>query len=155
MKFSSFALATITSVVVYAANSSSSIKKSFPCSVYSCRLMATLSLGKKVAAPPMVYIAGEEMTRYTCDLVVEHWIDPYFDTSSWERFDLSCKVRDETNDQVLHDAVAAGARVGAIFKEPTITPSAKQVSVCYKCFQYCYLVDDSTVGLMLRCSLLI
>ena len=80
----------------------------------------------KVAAPPMVYIAGEEMTRYTCELVLDQWIRPYFDTQQWEYFDLSCTHRDKTNDQVLHDAVAAGARIGAIFKEPTITPSAIQ-----------------------------
>ena len=29
--------------------------------------------------------------------------------------------------QVLVDAVEAGARVGAIFKEPTVTPTAEQV----------------------------
>ena len=28
--------------------------------------------------------------------------------------------------KVLKDAVAAGARIGAIFKEPTITPTAEQ-----------------------------
>lgn len=78
-------------------------------------------------APPMVYISGEEMTKYTCDLVLEKWIKPYFDVSAWETYDLSCKSRDETDDQVLEDAVAAGIRLGAIFKEPTITPSAKQV----------------------------
>lgn len=80
----------------------------------------------KVVAPPMVYIAGEEMTRYACELVLEQWIRPYFDTQLWEYFDLSCIHRDATNDQVLHDAVKAGARIGAIFKEPTITPSAIQ-----------------------------
>merc|ERR1711935_685289 len=36
-------------------------------------------------------------------------------------------ARDETDDNVLHDAVAAGKRIGAIFKEPTITPSTTQV----------------------------
>jgi isocitrate dehydrogenase len=82
--------------------------------------------GSKVVAPPMVYIAGEEMTRYACELVLEQWIHPYFSTDNWEHFDLSCKNRDNTNDQVLHDAVKAGARIGAIFKEPTITPSATQ-----------------------------
>ena len=82
--------------------------------------------GSKVIAPPMVYIAGEEMTRYACELVLEQWIRPYFSIDQWEHFDLSCKSRDLTNDQVLHDAVAAGARIGAIFKEPTITPSALQ-----------------------------
>lgn len=88
----------------------------------------SLSLaGPKVVAPPMVYIAGEEMTHYACDLIVEKWFEPYFDCKNWERFDLSCKARDETNDQVLKDAVEAGKRIGAIFKEPTITPTAVQV----------------------------
>jgi hypothetical protein len=32
-----------------------------------------------------------------------------------------------SNFKVLHDAVEAGARIGAIFKEPTITPTAVQV----------------------------
>lgn len=88
----------------------------------------SLSLGgPKVVAPPMVYIAGEEMTHYVSNLIVEKWFDPYFDCSGWERYDLSCKARDETNDQVLKDAVEAGKRIGAIFKEPTITPTAVQV----------------------------
>ena len=87
---------------------------------------AMLSTDKKVKAPPMVYIAGEEMTHYACELFTKEWFQPYFDISSWERYDLSCKARDETNDQVLHDAVEAGKRIGAIFKEPTITPTAEQ-----------------------------
>ncbi|KAL7543489.1 hypothetical protein ACHAXR_012773 [Thalassiosira sp. AJA248-18] len=81
----------------------------------------------KAKAPPMVYIAGEEMTHYTTQLLLNQWIEPYFDTSTWETYDLSCKSRDDTDDQVLSDAVAAGKRIGAIFKEPTITPSAIQV----------------------------
>jgi hypothetical protein len=88
----------------------------------------SLSLaGPKVVAPPMVYIAGEEMTHYACNLIVEKWFEPYFDCKNWERYDLSCKARDETNDKVLKDAVEAGKRIGAIFKEPTITPTAVQV----------------------------
>jgi len=75
----------------------------------------------------MVYIAGEEMTHYASTLCVDQWIKPFFDTSGWEYYDLSCKARDESDDQVLKDAVAAGAKIGAIFKEPTITPSALQV----------------------------
>jgi isocitrate dehydrogenase len=74
----------------------------------------------------MVFISGEEMTHYAMNIIREKWVDPFLDTSKWEYFDLSCKSRDETNDQVLKDAVAAGARVGAIFKEPTITPTAEQ-----------------------------
>ena len=64
----------------------------------------------------MVFISGEEMTHYAMNLVVEQWVDPYFNTDEWERFDLSCKSRDESNDQVLTDAVEAGKRIGAIFK---------------------------------------
>ena len=67
------------------------------------------------------------MTRYTMELILEQWIRPHIDISKWEFFDLSCKARDATNDKVLHDAVASGARMCAIFKEPTITPSAVQV----------------------------
>jgi len=87
----------------------------------------SVSIDENIKAPPMVYIAGEEMTHYACDLIVDQWIKPYFDISAWETFDLSCKSRDETDDKVLHDAVDAGKRIGAIFKEPTITPSALQV----------------------------
>ena len=97
-----------------------------PC-VITTRYNATLSTENKVVAPPMVYIAGEEMTHYAMDLIVDKWVKPYFDTSNWEYFDLSCKSRDVTNDQVLKDAVEAGKKIGAIFKEPTITPTAVQV----------------------------
>lgn len=44
-----------------------------------------------------------------------------------EFYDLSCKSRDLTDDKVLADAIAAGKRIGSIFKEPTVTPSAIQV----------------------------
>jgi len=81
----------------------------------------------KIVSPPMVYISGEEMTRYTMELILEQWIKPYVDISAWEFYDLSCKARDDTNDKVLKDAVEAGKRIGSIFKEPTITPSAVQV----------------------------
>ena len=80
----------------------------------------------KIQAPPMVFIKGEEMTSYCMELIMEKWIKPHMDTSKWEHFDLSCRSRDDTEDKVLHDAVAAGARIGAIFKEPTVTPTAEQ-----------------------------
>jgi len=81
----------------------------------------------KIMAPPMTYISGEEMSWYTMKLICEKWVNPFVDTSKWEYYDLSCKSRDATQDKVLHDAVASGARIGAIFKEPTITPTADQV----------------------------
>jgi hypothetical protein len=34
----------------------------------------------------MVYISGEEMTHYTMGLIIDSWIAPYIDTSSWEHF---------------------------------------------------------------------
>ena len=76
---------------------------------------------------PQVYISGEEMTRYAMQLVMDNWIEPHVDTSTWEYYDLSCKARDDTEDKVLSDAVDAGKRIKAIFKEPTITPTAEQV----------------------------
>lgn len=82
--------------------------------------------GDKLVAPPMVFIKGEEMTRYCMQLILDEWIHPRFDTSSWDFYDLSCVSRDNTEDKVLHDAVAAGKRIGAIFKEPTITPTEVQ-----------------------------
>jgi isocitrate dehydrogenase len=87
----------------------------------------------------MVYISGEEMTRYACQLIVDQWIKPYFDVSKWEMYDLSCKARDDTDDAVLKDAVEAGSRIGAIFKEPTITPSALQV--CCSISEYISMVN--------------
>merc|ERR1719356_2239199 len=59
-------------------------------------------------------------------IICEKWVFPFIDTSKWEYYDLSCKSRDETGDKVLHDAVASGGRIGAIFKEPTITPTPDQ-----------------------------
>ncbi|KAL1516059.1 hypothetical protein AB1Y20_002671 [Prymnesium parvum] len=83
-------------------------------------------MAAKIKAPPMVFIKGEEMTSYCMDLIMDKWIHPHLDVGAWEFYDLSCRSRDDTEDKVLHDAVAAGARIGAIFKEPTVTPTAEQ-----------------------------
>lgn len=74
----------------------------------------------------MVYISGEEMTKYCMDLVLEKWIKPHVDTSAWEFYDLSCKARDDTEDQCLRDAVSAGARIGAIFKGAPTRPNTRR-----------------------------
>ena len=86
----------------------------------------TFATGERLVAPPMTYIAGEEMTHHCMNLILAEWIEPHIDTSAWEFFDLSCVSRDDTEDQVLHDAVESGARIGAIFKEPTVTPTEVQ-----------------------------
>ena len=67
------------------------------------------SFGTKMTAAPMTYITGEEMSHYAAELVKTRWIEPHIDTTAWEYFDLSCNSRDDTNDQVLHDAVASGS----------------------------------------------
>ena len=85
-----------------------------------------LSTSQKIVSPPMVYIKGEEMTAYCMELIMAKWVEPHIDTSKWEFYDLSCVSRDNTQDKVLHDAVDAGARVKAIFKEPTVTPTEVQ-----------------------------
>mmetsp|Transcript_5647 Transcript_5647/g.11704 ORF Transcript_5647/g.11704 Transcript_5647/m.11704 type:complete len:540 (+) Transcript_5647:101-1720(+) len=112
--------------ILSSSSTSSSMSSFFSTTPERPPAHAMLTTENKVKAPPMVYIAGEEMTNYACELFTKEWFEPYFDISAWERYDLSCKSRDETNDQVLHDAVEAGKRVGAIFKEPTITPTAEQ-----------------------------
>lgn len=86
-----------------------------------------MSNSPKLSAPAMVYIAGEEMTREVMKMVLAQWVAPYLDTGKWQEFDLSCAQRDATDDKVLADAIAAGTEVGAIFKEPTITPTADQM----------------------------
>ena len=111
----------------YASISKASSTSKWEYSSSLVRLNSTLSTQSKVTAPPMVYIAGEEMTHYTMNLIIDQWVKPYFDTTKWEYFDLSCNSRDDTDDKVLHDAVEAGKKIGAIFKEPTITPNAEQV----------------------------
>ncbi|CAE7865361.1 idp1, partial [Symbiodinium necroappetens] len=57
------------------------------------------STWSRFTAPQMVYIAGEdfcemygeEMSRYTMELVMKKWVEPSIDTSKWEYYDLSCK----------------------------------------------------------------
>jgi len=88
---------------------------------------AAAAANTKIVAPPMVYVSGEEMTRYTMQLILDKWVHPHVDTSKWEYYDLRAKSRDDTEDQVLRDVISAGARIKAIFKEPTITPTSDQV----------------------------
>lgn len=90
------------------------------------RHFSLIASSNSLKAPPLVYISGEEMTRYASQLYLDNWIKPYIDISDWEFYDLSCKSRDETNDQVLKDCISAGKRIGAIYKEPTITPTDEQ-----------------------------
>lgn len=58
---------------------------------------------------------------------LDQWVKPHIDISNWEFYDMSCANRDATDDKVLKDSVEAGKRLCAVFKEPTVTPSAAQV----------------------------
>lgn len=92
------------------------IRKSSNWKEYLAQKPYVLPHAKKIIAPPMVYISGEEMTRYCMELILEQWIRPHLDISQWEFYDLSCISRDATDDKVLVDAIAAGKKIGAIFK---------------------------------------
>jgi isocitrate dehydrogenase len=96
-----------------------------PTNAIALRCFGTSS-NKKIVAAPLTYIAGEEFTRYAGELYLNKWIRPFVDISKWETFDLSCKSRDNTKDEVLRAAIAAGKKTGAIYKEPTITPTLDQ-----------------------------
>tara|TARA_X000000950_G_scaffold283747_1_gene385293 strand:+ start:3942 stop:5153 length:1212 start_codon:yes stop_codon:yes gene_type:complete len=81
---------------------------------------------KKIKSPPIIYIKGEEMSRYTMNLFIEKCIKPHINIDKWKYYDLSCKNRDNTNDKVLYDSIDDGKNILSIFKEPTITPSEIQ-----------------------------
>ena len=61
------------------------------------------------------------------DLIKKTWIDPYLDTSLWEYFDMSCKYRDDTNDQITIDSAEAIKKCGVGIKCATITPDEERV----------------------------
>ena len=90
------------------------------------RLGIRSASGSKISAPPLTYIAGEEMSRWAGELYLNEWVRPYVDVKKWEFYDLSCAARDKSDDQVLRDCIASGKRIGAIYKEPTITPTEDQ-----------------------------
>ena len=47
-------------------------------------------------------------------MYLNEWVRPYLDISSWEMYDLSCVSRDQSDDQVLKDAIKAGKRIGIL-----------------------------------------
>jgi hypothetical protein len=87
-----------------------------PSRVFVGTLRAASLHTKLIKAPPMVYIAGEEMSRWAGELYLNEWIRPFVDISNWEFYDLSCVSRDKSDDKVLADCIAAGKRIGAIYK---------------------------------------
>ena len=77
----------------------------------------------KLSSPALVYIQGEEMTRYIGELILDQCVRPFVDISSWEFYDLSVPHRRATSDQVLEQCAEAGRRLCVVCKEPTVTPT--------------------------------
>lgn len=94
-----------------------------------CLSILKENTNSKINSHPLVYIAGEEMSRHCGELFLNELIRPYCNINHWEFYDLSCKSRDDSNDKVLYDCIAAGKRIGSIYKEPTITPTGEQAKL--------------------------
>ena len=56
-------------------------------------LMLQVALAVGSSGAKVLYISGEEMTHYACQLMLEKWVKPEVDISAWEYYDLICKAR--------------------------------------------------------------
>ena len=75
---------------------------------------------------PIVEMDGDEMTRILWKMIKDELILPFVELKS-EYYDLGLKVRDETGDQITHDAGNAIKKYGVGVKCATITPNAARV----------------------------
>ena len=75
---------------------------------------------------PLVEMDGDEMTRVIWQMIKDELLTPYIDLKT-EYYDLGLKVRDETKDQITHDAGHAIRKYGVGVKCATITPNAQRV----------------------------
>lgn len=75
---------------------------------------------------PLVEMDGDEMTRVIWKQIKEILLLPYIDLKT-EYFDLGLEYRDQTNDQVTHDAAQRTKELGVAVKCATITPNAQRV----------------------------
>jgi len=75
---------------------------------------------------PIVEMDGDEMTRIIWQMIKDDLIHPYLDVDL-KYFDLSVQKRDETNDQITHDAAHATKEFGVAVKCATITPDEGRV----------------------------
>lgn len=75
---------------------------------------------------PLVEMDGDEMTRILWKQIKEQLILPYVDLKTIY-FDLGLKHRDETDDQVTHEAAEATKKYGVAVKCATITPNLQRV----------------------------
>ena len=75
---------------------------------------------------PIVEMDGDEMTRIIWQMIKDELIHPYLDVDL-KYFDLSIQKRDETDDQITHDAAHATKEHGVAVKCATITPDEQRV----------------------------
>ena len=85
----------------------------------------------KIKSLPMVYIKGEEMTRYAAQLMLENWLEPHIDTSAWVFFDLSCAARDASSTTTWPPGPTSIPAAGRLRLSVTGSrPMAKRTSSC-------------------------
>ena len=75
---------------------------------------------------PVVEMDGDEMTRIIWADIKKKFIQPYLDIDL-KYYDLGLPYRDETNDQVTHDAAEATKKYSVAVKCATITPDEARV----------------------------
>lgn len=75
---------------------------------------------------PLVEMDGDEMTRILWGMIKDTLLLPYIDLKT-EYYDLGIKERDNTDDQITHDAAEAIKKYGVGVKCATITPNADRV----------------------------
>ena len=75
---------------------------------------------------PVVELDGDEMTRIIWAVIKDKLIHPYLDVDLLY-YDLSIEKRDETDDQITHDAAHATKEHGVAVKCATITPDEARV----------------------------
>ena len=82
---------------------------------------------QKIPMPnPIAELDGDEMTRVLWRMIKETLLLPFVELNT-EYYDLSLPHRDETRDQVTHDAAEAIRRLHVGVKCATITPNAKRM----------------------------
>lgn len=75
---------------------------------------------------PLVEMDGDEMTRILWGMIKDKLLLPYIDLKT-EYYDLGLRERDNTDDQITHDAAEAIKKYGVGVKCATITPNADRV----------------------------
>ncbi len=76
---------------------------------------------------PLVEMDGDEMARILWQMIKEKLLLPYVELKT-EYYDLSLRSRNDTRDQITHDAAAATKKYGVAVKCATITPNKQRMA---------------------------